>query len=378
MPHQYVIYRSRKHGSGTSDDAISPRIGDFKIDNWSAVLSTMATERDMLCYAFSSSIVLNRATAHRDNTEVSPRFDTASDLRDWMAMNSQMGGRLTTPRMRAWLNRGKKLGPPNMEPGRLITTSGTITDNFNRANESPIGAPWSAVGTRPTVDIDTNEAKATGGGKAVAKYDGVSWNLDHSAQARRSVFAANYFGVIVNAHDVPEEYYDWSHDGEGPNAFTRIRRFQSGSFTNLAQIVSIVDLNDVIKFSRVGDDLIGENLTKVESLTLTNETSVQSGGFPGIFLEVASRGDDWEGTGEVIPVTVIPIGHPDPTSRWKYKRLEVIFDASAQTTGQPAAQVDIDNLDSNSNIASQPTSNLKTIFEALGFDTRFTYIPPAG
>lgn len=71
------------------------------------------------------------------------------------------------------------------------------------------------------------------------------------------------------------------------------------------------------------------------------------------------------------------MARPDTRNRYRYQRLEIVADASAQTTGQPVPTITINNLDSGGNIFSGDLATLGEAFRRLGYNVTFAHIEPA-
>lgn len=65
-----------------------------------------------------------------------------------------------------------------------------------------------------------------------------------------------------------------------------------------------------------------------------------------------------------------------PNNRTRFRRLEIIVDASPAASTASIPLVHINNLDSAGNIWSGGIDTLEEVFRRLGFETAFSYSPP--
>lgn len=155
------------------------------------------------------------------------------------------------------------------------------SDNFTRANESPIASPWTKPGGSPawnSLRLVSNAAATTasGGSDAMAYYSG-------SAQGDSSVT----IGVIGGSDGGPAIHLDSSGNGYCVTCFdsnVHVFRVTAGvNYTDITNATTVCSygIGDVIRLRRSGTSIV---VTKNGSAVQTIVDNTFTGGFDGMFM----------------------------------------------------------------------------------------------
>lgn len=171
------------------------------------------------------------------------------------------------------------------------------SDNFNRANETPLAAPW-ATSYGGGMQLVSNVAQSTTSTDRGSYYTG-TWGADHSSEAviGNLVNSTNYAGVLVRA-DGSGNAFQLGTDGASGAAHTFFGRWDAGSFTELAGIVTTFANGDVIKLEVSGQSP-NITLTAFKNGVQVGQLTGQSGhngGNPGIGCYGLATVDNWSAT----------------------------------------------------------------------------------
>jgi hypothetical protein len=177
---------------------------------------------------------------------------------------------------------------------RLIFLGGTLlwaalpaSDDFNRADEATLGAPWVTVGQG--IELIGNAVRGSGGADNCSRYDDAAWQADHYSQLTALTAGGEWIGVAVRIQTGSTSYYDCVCSGS--SCF--LRRNDNGSVTNLASGSSVVD-GDVIRLEVTGSDLSCKK-NAVGILSAADSTYATGQGGIAAYNSGTSRGDDWSG-----------------------------------------------------------------------------------
>jgi hypothetical protein len=164
------------------------------------------------------------------------------------------------------------------------------TDNFNRANEAPIGSPWATTSLGAGISLVSNAViAATPSTNHLSRYDGgISWPADHYSQAVITNVGTNTGGPAVRVQANGDNYQIVNDSGT-----IRLFRVISGGFVSLEDTAVTVANGDVIRVVASGTTI---SILK-NGVTAASQTDANiSGGMPGIYLyDAVSTWDDWEG-----------------------------------------------------------------------------------
>lgn len=172
----------------------------------------------------------------------------------------------------------------------------SVSDDFNRANSSSLGANWMNFPASPSMQIVSNTARGTDEGTYQwAAYSAVSWNSNQSSQVDvTDIETLTDTGVILHASAGIDGYMFMYHATLG----MRIYRRDDDSFTLLNDIGGSAVTPFVAKADRSGGTL---TLYKDGVSQGTASDSAYTGGLPGIYSangDATNALDDWVGTGE--------------------------------------------------------------------------------
>jgi PKD repeat protein len=182
-------------------------------------------------------------------------------------------------------------GSDNVTQAGYITVDPFVmTDDFNRADADPIGAPWVTITGQGDVAISSMQLKGSveaspGGG---AYYNA---SFDNNQYSQATIAAMSNVGVTVRTSPTERSYYRFQVI-DAANA--DIGKYVNGTFTQLTPIAGTFAAGDVIRL-----EVSGSTLTAIQngSTVGTATDSDLTGGFPGVrfFNSVGARLDDWEG-----------------------------------------------------------------------------------
>lgn len=181
----------------------------------------------------------------------------------------------------------------------------TITDSFNRSNESPLASPWTTGGVDDSAFelISNLISRSSATLDATAVYN-TTWGNDQSSKAKLYATATGGgqgIGLWVRHAASAKTGYRLITDHSGSNN-CELAKFSAGSFTLLVDFTQAWTDGDTWELRIVGTTItIWLNSTQLSfnsgSNTLT-DTSVASG-LPGIAHSsntTIANADDWTGT----------------------------------------------------------------------------------
>ena len=154
----------------------------------------------------------------------------------------------------------------------------TYTDAFNRADESPIAAPWAVVTGTPKIESQYVKGDAFAA-FSVARIPTATTGIgqtDHYAQAKIVSAPAGsneYWAVIcVRCSAVANTWYGY----RGDNTDSEIVKCVAGTITVLQTGGPAFVVNDVVYLSVEGDTLIAK-VNASQTLTVAGGSAVASG-----------------------------------------------------------------------------------------------------
>jgi len=209
------------------------------------------------------------------------------------------GLRPTHGRIEAWLGSGsgKRRGVD-----LPVIAGGSISDNFNRANETPIAAPWTELaGSTGDVNLTSNAIAHVTDGDFFLYYDNPGgWNADQSSQfLYASQVGGNHdWGPACRiGSDVGISGYFYSLYGAGPGACKLI----NGSFTKIENSAASVSAGITYKLDVTGTTLTySKGGTPDANSPATDSSLTTAGNGPGVFFyESGGSIDDAVLTGEI-------------------------------------------------------------------------------
>ena len=200
-------------------------------------------------------------------------------------------------------------GNPSAPATTSVTTQAASTtppssDDFNRANESPIGGNWSAWTGLGTLRLVSNEVATSGAdADAGARWSGNSFGEDQFSQITitASDGTPDSGPAVRIASGALTGYFTTSHN---PNLIY-IHKFAAGVYTELGTTAGQYSIGDVVKLEAIDDEVcVYVNVTEV--VHCETDGTPLSGGAPGIFMyDSGDRADDWSG-GDVSATVTAP------------------------------------------------------------------------
>lgn len=192
------------------------------------------------------------------------------------------------------------------------------SDNFNRADENPLGSPWVDPGFSGAPQLLSNAFNGTNSDGGVYYDGGITWPADHYSTLKLKTAhiseSDSQGGPMCCVQAGAASGYIF---GVGGGAWT-LKKFTAGSLgaafasTVIAGAVPAgVTANGMMTIGRQGNDIIGW-LDGVEIVRGTDTTF--AGGAPGLYKwpNSAVGYDDWEGgdfaAGDTTPPTITSTG----------------------------------------------------------------------
>jgi len=168
----------------------------------------------------------------------------------------------------------------------------SVSDNFNRADENPLGAPWVSPNSQPC-KIVSNKAQGTGAGVAnTAEYDGSGLGNDQWAQGTVTISNTGLVWVMVRRSGTGWTGYTF----HGSATVSKLRYYANSTPTTLADNGPGLVTGDVIYVEVVGTSITGKVngsvvLGPVTHATLTaGDPGFVCYGDPGL---IDAQIDDW-------------------------------------------------------------------------------------
>jgi hypothetical protein len=164
----------------------------------------------------------------------------------------------------------------------------TITDDFNRADSTSLGAGWVEVSGDWSI-ISSRLSSGNAGGTIILRAAGAMASSDHSVQVTIAATAAVSHGVWARGNSNISQGYLWRNDGTSWNLFSVV----GGSFSSIGSYAAAAVAGDVAKLEVVGSTIKGY-VNGVVRVSVT-DTNVATGTSVGIRAESVSalRFDDF-------------------------------------------------------------------------------------
>ena len=313
MPFYYSSYT----GSGTRKDPFRPAGFDGHV--WSALdLRDDPTVAAGFCFVYSPDTINDPAVtlvaqnytdvpSQQIRNRIGQRLgvtipnDTLGNIIGWLLTNPPAGrwAKLipTGANYEIWLG---SLIYTTPAPLQLKAEPVDPTDNFNRANETPLASPWTRAGTGTAFNLVSNAlTKPTNPDDAYMYYSGAAATGDQFAQAKQVVKPTNNdWGPAVRVQGASGSatfagYFFDDYDGPGG---PQIGRHLNGSFTAITSwgVSGNSVAGDILRIEATGSTIKAfVNGTQYQS---SATDSLVTGGQPGIFwYEPSGTLDDWSG-----------------------------------------------------------------------------------
>ncbi|GAX57316.1 hypothetical protein [Streptomyces olivochromogenes] len=164
----------------------------------------------------------------------------------------------------------------------------TITDDFNRADSTNLGANWVEVSGDWSI-ISNQLSSGSAGGTIILRAAGTMATNDHSAQVTIAATAAVSHGVWCRGNSNISQGYLWRNDGTSWNLFSVV----GGSFTSIGSFAGAAVAGDIAKVQAVGSTIKGF-VNGVQRVSVT-DTAVTTGTSVGLRAESTNllRFDDF-------------------------------------------------------------------------------------
>ena len=208
----------------------------------------------------------------------------------------------------------------------------TITDDFNRADSTSLGANWVEVSGDWSI-ISNQLSSGSAGGTIILRAATAMATSDHSAQVKISATAAVSHGVWCRGNANITSGYLWRNDGSSWNLFSVV----GGSFTSIGSFAGAAVAGDVAKVQAVGSTIKGF-VNGVERVSVVN-TAVATGTSVGLRAESVNtlRFDDFTAaditTGTSLTLT--PATETETAQPLTGAKAATIGTASATDTARP-------------------------------------------
>lgn len=181
--------------------------------------------------------------------------------------------------------------------GLPSVAGGSITDNFNRANESPVAAPWTKNGTGSNLNLTSNALAKPLSGDDVFYYYSGSWNNDQSSQVLYvSAFTDDDWGPAVrigSGGTLNGYFYDQYNGGRV------LLKWVSGSLSVIESPSGATATGVPYKLDVAGSTIRYYDNGVEHANSPATDTSLTSGS-PGVFVYGPGGSlDDFLATGEV-------------------------------------------------------------------------------
>lgn len=150
------------------------------------------------------------------------------------------------------------------------------SDNFNRANADPIGAPWAGWGSFATCEIESNAVRNS------AHADGDAGMLYSSSNVPDSqldyVSGTADGGPAIHCAAGPDGYLETNYDATS----LMVYRLDDGGFTFLGQVAGVYTAGQPNRMRRSGNNIIASK-NGADVVTVTDTTYTGTSGSPGFF-----------------------------------------------------------------------------------------------
>lgn len=175
---------------------------------------------------------------------------------------------------------------------------GAISDNFNRANETPLASPWARTpSSTDTFNLSGNAVvKASGTNQTIYALSGYSWNDNQSAELLyASSTTNNDLGPAVRVSVAAFTAYFYSQ----ADTFRGVWKVIAGAYTQVEATTGTPSVGETYKLDAAGSTLSYYNNGAEAASSPATDTSIAAG-IPGIFYRYnAGSVDNFLATGEI-------------------------------------------------------------------------------
>lgn len=187
------------------------------------------------------------------------------------------------------------------------------SDNFNRANETPLSGSgsWTSVtGSPGTFDLVSNAATPHSfTPDAEMYYSAIGWPDDQFSRAKISVTGVvgggSGMGLIIRASTSARTLYRLIMDHAGANNVD-VAKLVAGAYTSIARFTQVWSDGDTWEFRATGS-ILQVFLNNVQVGTDQIDAGITSGSAGIAYSSSESAGliDDWQGGDLVVPSVII-------------------------------------------------------------------------
>jgi hypothetical protein len=188
-----------------------------------------------------------------------------------------------------------------------VIAGGTLSDNFNRANESPLAAPWQQMtGSATHLNLVSNAVSSPGpAGTTTYAYQAPSgWTADQSSEwLYASAITSNDWAPAVRCdHGLTAYTYEQFLDSRG------IVKIISGSFTLIESVSGNASVGGSYKLAVSGSTLRYYDNGSEHVDSPATDTSITGAGVGAgvVYYQAGGSLDNWIGTGEVVAGGSLP------------------------------------------------------------------------
>src|SRR5574343_1134479 len=265
---------------GTADPLGTTKIADDYGDPLTALIRSRLNTRTGL--DFSQDVTIQDAL---ETLLLRP------DTGNWRQLRPANG------RLEAWLGSG---AGKRRWVDSLIIAGGSISDDFNRANETPLASPWTQLsGSGSTIKLASNAVTHASDGDTFYYYaNGGGWNADQTSEwAYASKITSDDWGPAVRVGASGFSGYWYGLYAGGP----QISKYIAGSYSIVELFSHTASVGVRYKRSATGSTLrYYDDGTELASSPATDTSLTTAGNGPGVFMyDTGGSLDDFLATGEI-------------------------------------------------------------------------------
>jgi hypothetical protein len=185
----------------------------------------------------------------------------------------------------------------------------TASDDFNRANETPIAAPWAAI-VGGGANLTSNALASTAGTEKLSYYNSGTWGNNQEAEGVvGNLSESNNYAELLVRSGASGNGYSVYTDGVSGAGHTEIARYDGGTPTVLQSIATTFANGDTLKIGVVGTTITMYKNGAAQTPTATDATYASgnpgAGGFGAATIDNFSA-TDGAGGGSVRPPMYYP------------------------------------------------------------------------
>lgn len=197
-------------------------------------------------------------------------------------------------RLEAWLGGERIVDNP-------ILAGGSISDNFTRANETPLATPWTVQsGSTGTINLATNAITKNGTGNCFYYYNNAAgWNADQTSELVYASATLTDWGPAVRVGSNGLSGYFYVQDSLAPQGPCKL---VAGAFTIIESAATLsTTVGVAYKISAVGSTIrYYANSVEDANSPATDTSLTTAGNGAGVFIFATGGSlDNFLATGEV-------------------------------------------------------------------------------